>query len=364
MKNKIIAYYLPQYHPIPENDEWWGKGFTEWTTVGKAKPLFRNHYQPRVPADLGYYDLRIPEVREKQAVLAKEAGIYGFCYWHYWFGNGKQLLEMPFNEVLKSGSPDFPFCLGWANESWKAKVWDSSAEKEDKVLIEQIYPGEKDVINHFLSCKKAFADNRYIKNEGKPIFLIYKPLLYNDIRSFIAIWNRLIKEYGIATKFYFIANISSVDEKKRCLELGFDAVTYNPICRMMKEYEKRGWLKKQFYRLYQHFTSRPLRTFDYSKVSKLFFDEEDTDENVIPFILPNWDHSPRSGRYSIVLQNSTPKLFGAHVKKVLQGISNKKNKLIFLKSWNEWGEGNYMEPDLRYGKGYIDTLGKIVKEYE
>lgn len=317
MKNKIIAYYLPQYHPIPENDEWWGKGFTEWTTVGKAKPLFKNHYQPRVPADLGYYDLRIPEVREKQAILAKQAGIFGFCYWHYWFGNGKQLLELPFNEVLKTGKPDFPFCLGWANESWKAKVWDASAEKKDKILIEQVYPGENDIIQHFHTVEIAFRDKRYIRHNGMPIFLIYKPLQYKDINTFISLWNHLIKERGIADKIYFIANVISEEEKEQCLNNGFDAVTYNPLSRIDNGYSRINGLSKLLRRFYQHFTSRPLRTFDYSKVMNCFFTDEDKCENVIPFLLPNWDHSPRSGRFSVVLENSTPKKFGAHIRKVL-----------------------------------------------
>ena len=142
-KARVLAFYLPQYHPIPENDKWYGKGFTEWTNVGKAKPLFRGHYQPRVPADLGYYDLRMPEVREAQAQLAKDAGIEGFMYWHYWFGNGKMVLQDIFEEVLKSGKPDFPFCLGWANESWMAKLWNKNGAT-GKTLIEQKYTGKED----------------------------------------------------------------------------------------------------------------------------------------------------------------------------------------------------------------------------
>ena len=160
MKARVIAFYLPQYHPFKENDEWWGKGFTEWTNVGRAKPLFRGHYQPRVPADLGYYDLRMPEVREKQVNLAKEAGIEGFCYWHYWFGNGRRLMESVFDEVLISGKPDFPFCLGWANHSWFAKTWDKDGKK-DKLLIEQQYLGIEDFKTHFGYALKAFKDPRY-----------------------------------------------------------------------------------------------------------------------------------------------------------------------------------------------------------
>jgi lipopolysaccharide biosynthesis protein len=155
---RILATYLPQFHPIPENDAWWGKGFTEWTNVGKAKPLFRGHYQPRVPADLGYYDLRLPEVRQQQADMAREYGVEGFCYWHYWFGKGKQLLERPFNEVLTSGKPDFPFCLSWANHSWQDKQF--SKEGTNRMLIEQQYPGEEDHMNHFHTLLPAFKDKR------------------------------------------------------------------------------------------------------------------------------------------------------------------------------------------------------------
>ena len=144
MKARVIAYYLPQFHPVPENDKFWGKGFTEWTNVAKAKPLFRGHVQPRIPADLGFYDLRLAEVRKEQAALAKEAGIEGFCYWHYWFGNGKQVLEMPFNEVVKSGEPDFPFCLGWANHDWTTKTWDKGKSLMNSTMIfKQEYPGEE-----------------------------------------------------------------------------------------------------------------------------------------------------------------------------------------------------------------------------
>lgn len=160
---RFIAFYLPQYHIIPENNEWWGPGFTEWTSVARAKPLFRGHKQPHIPADLGFYDLRVPETREAQAQLAKEAGVEGFCYWHYWFGNGKRLLERPFTEVVSSGKPDFPFCLAWANHSWYKKQWDLKAKGKDILLIEQKYPGVKDYEDHFYALLEAFKDKRYIK---------------------------------------------------------------------------------------------------------------------------------------------------------------------------------------------------------
>lgn len=182
-KARVLAYYLPQFHPIPENDAWWGKGFTEWTNVGRAKPLYKGHYQPRVPADLGYYDLRLPEVQEAQAELAKEAGIEGFCYWHYWFGNGRRLLEMPFDKVLKSGKPDFPFCLAWANHSWYAKSFD--LEGKDRLLIEQQYLGKEDYVKHFFSVLPAFEDSRYVQVDGKPLFVIFSPKTIPDLSLFL-----------------------------------------------------------------------------------------------------------------------------------------------------------------------------------
>ena len=360
-KVKVIAFYLPQFHPTPENDKWWGKGFTEWTSVGKAKPLFKGHYQPRVPADLGYYDLRIPEVRQQQADLAKEAGIEGFCYWHYWFGDGKELLEMPFNEVLKSGCPDFPFCLGWANESWYAKVWDASADSTDRLLIEQTYPGEHDYFNHFKKYKDAFADSRYIRIEGKPLFLVYQPVAFKEVSLFLNLWNRLIKESGIADCFYFVANIHDESQYESVIKMGFDAVTVQPLTRVRRfQRDNAFWVFVK--RACQHFTKRPLNSFSYRDgIPLLTVEEFDRMENVIPFILPNWDHSPRSGRYGVVLNDCSPQLFAQHVNKVLNIVEKKENKLVFLKSWNEWAEGNYMEPDLKFGKGYILALSNILK---
>src|SRR5205809_7458559 len=168
---RLIAFYLPQYHPIPENDQWWGPGFTEWTNTAKARPLFRGHYQPHVPADLGFYDLRQPETREAQAEMARAYGIEAFCYYHYWFGNGRRLLQRPFEEVVQLGQPDFPFCLCWANETWTG-VWHGLSSH---VLIEQTYPGKEDAARHFHTLLPAFLDRRYVTVDGKPLFLVHSP---------------------------------------------------------------------------------------------------------------------------------------------------------------------------------------------
>ena len=366
MKNKveIIAFYLPQYHPFKENDEWWGKGFTEWTNVGKARPLFKGHYQPHVPADLGYYDLRLPQVREEQVKLAQEAGVYGFCYWHYWFGNGKQLLNLPFDEVLKSGTPKFPFCLGWANESWQSKIWNKDgATSVKKVLIEQTYPGVEDYVNHFNSFLNAFKDERYIRIEGRPLFYIYKPFLLPNADQFISLWNKRIKESGVADSFYFVAQFIKENEINELLSMGFDAVTPSPMPRIQYYYDNLPKFIRGVKLLYRKMFNKPV-VINYSQaIKKIWKDDIDSLENVIPFIIPNWDHSPRSGNNALVLHDSNPRLFAKLCDEVISNTLNKENRLIFLKSWNEWGEGNYMEPDLKYGKGYIKALKKIIDRY-
>jgi len=368
IKARVIAFYLPQFHPTPENDVWWGKGFTEWTNVGKAKPLFRGHYQPKVPADLGYYDLRLPEIREEQVKLAKEACIYGFCYWHYWFGEGKRLLEMPFNEVLKSGKPNFPFCLGWANESWENKLWDADNFQHNKILVEQKYPGKADNEIHFYSLLNAFKDLRYIRIYDKPLFLIYKPENFQDIKIFIAQWNQLARENGISGGFHFVAHASSGKEYSKLLELGFNSVEIYPMNRVFDYYyNSKSILFKSFNKidsiLKKALACKKIKIIEYKDAIKILIDKsEDSLPHAIPTIMPNWDHSPRSGNNAWILNNSSPELFKLHVKDALECIENKpeEEKIIFLKSWNEWAEGNYMEPDIKFGKGYIYALKEVI----
>lgn len=359
-KPRIIAFYLPQYHPTPDNDKWWGKGFTEWTNVGKAKPLFRGHYQPKVPADLGYYDLRLPEARAAQAELAKEAGIEGFCYYHYWFGDGKQELELPFNEVVRTGEPDFPFCLCWANESWHAKFWDKDGKASSKkLLIEQQYLGHEDNVKHFYSLLPAFKDKRYMTVDGKLIFMIYRPFEFEDVSGFMKDWQQLAAENGLKG-FYFIAQLNgshldvAKDKIDKALKLGFDAVN---TVRLGCASSQRSLCKKIIQKAYRILMRMPGFT-RYEEALPLFVSKEEERSNVYPTIIPNWDHTPRSGRNGYILVGSTPNLFKKHVHQVLNIVMNKENhdRIVFLKSWNEWGEGNYMEPDLKYGKRYIETL--------
>lgn len=361
----IIAFYLPQFHPIPENDKWWGKGFTEWTNVGKAKALFKGHYQPRVPADLGYYDLRMPHIREEQAEMAKHSGIFGFCYWHYWFGNGQRLLEKPFNDVLYSGKPSFPFCLGWANESWKSKIWNGTESYKSKVLIEQKYPGKQDNEMHFYSLLDAFKDKRYIRVKDRPLFLIYKPEDFPGMKDFITEWNSLAKNNGISQGFHFVAHTSSFNSYYSLINLGFNSITVNPISRLIHYLDlKKSRITKYSEKLEKYiFGYRKFIKVEYKNARKHFINKyEDSIANVIPTIIPNWDHSPRSGRHGLILVNSDPKYFAKNIRDAIQCIKDKNDgeKIIFLKSWNEWGEGNYMEPDIKYKHGYLDVLRRTI----
>lgn len=356
---KAIAFYLPQYHPTPENDQWWGKGFTEWTNVGKAKPLFRGHDQPKVPADLGYYDLRLPEVRIAQAELAKEYGIDGFCYYHYWFGEGKQMLERPFNEVLSSGEPDFPFMLCWANESWHSKFWSYNGVYSKKILVEQKYGDEMEYERHFFSLLDAFKDPRYIQIDGKPVFMIYKPLEFQDIENFIKKWQSLAIENGLKGIF-FIGQYGNPKGCKREMEnKGFDA--FNSL-RLFDLFYKRGLvnkLKKKFRSLIH----RP-HILKYKTVMKHLVSEEDMEDDVFPTIVPNWDHTPRSKSAGNLLKDATPELFGKHLENVFSVLKRKNGERVcFIKSWNEWGEGNYMEPDSKFGRRYLEVFKEVKERY-
>lgn len=361
MNPKILALYLPQFHPFPENDEWWGKGFTEWTNVGKARPLFRGHYQPRVPADLGYYDLRIPEVREQQAELAREAGVTAFCYWHYWFGNGRRLLADVFQEVLDTGKPDFPFCLAWANHAWRA-VGCTADCTDPKILIEQTYPGLEDAKAHFKYLLTAFRDKRYVKVEGKPYLFIF------DALSLPQLYIDTFKEMAIEAGFpglFLVANVGDNSIKKeQLLCRGYEAVCY---CDLLGGANNgNSFCNKAWKHLEGILLHRPTYTYDYRKIYRKFITPVSYEPDVIPQLLPQWDHSPRTGRKGTRFIQSTPEYFKRHARMAMEAIKDKpqERQILMLKSWNEWAEGNYMEPDLRYGKGFIRALREVVDEYK
>lgn len=344
----VVAFYLPQFHPIPENDEWWGPGFTEWTNVAKARPLFKGHYQPKIPADLGFYDLRVPETREHQARLARDHGVTAFCYWHYWFGDGRRLLERPFDEVLSSGKPDFPFCLAWANSSWKG--FDYGCDNERNLLIEQRYPGEADYAAHFAAVLPAFRDSRYLRIDGKPVFFVFQPRDLPDPRAFIDQWNRHARESGL-DGIFFIAQTDRVSDIQKYRDLGFDAVN---LVRLFDAYNKGvGRIKRR--------VARKLglpKIVPYERAIDFLTGPEDEDPDCFPTVYPNWDHSARSGKRALILHKSTPALFARHLRDAIARVIKKPEgrRVIFIKSWNEWAEGNYLEPDTVNGHGYLEAL--------
>lgn len=359
-KVKIIAFYLPQYHPIKENNEWYGEGFTEWTNVGKAHPLFKGHYQPRVPADLGYYDLRLSEVRERQAELAKEAGINAFCYYHYWFGNGKMLMEKPLEAVIESGKPDFPFCLCWANHSFYKKDWNPNTQKLDQtILLKQQYMGDEDYIAHFNYLLPMFKDKRYCRIDGRIPFMIYMPQDIPDLEHFKELWNELARKNGLP-EFFFITYTANKDSINKKPFSDFDAIVLslinNAYYRGNSSLHKKIEMKVK--EILGRLMNRPQLVYDYADIIDNLTDAVEKKEKVFPVICPNWDLSPRRGAGGLIFHNSSPKLFKKHVLNAIDLIKDKRDeyKIIFLKSWNEWGEGNYMEPDLKFGKGYIKAL--------
>ncbi|HQH27335.1 MAG TPA: glycoside hydrolase family 99-like domain-containing protein [Oligoflexia bacterium] len=379
-KARVIAFYLPQFHPIPENDQWWGEGFTEWHNVRNARPLYPGHYQPHEPAELGYYDLRDAAIREAQAALARQYGIEGFCYWHYWFGNGQRLLERPFNEVLESGKPDFPFCLGWANESWTG-IWYGAA---DRILVEQTYPGEDDYHRHFYALLPAFQDPRYLKIDDKPIFLIYRPEQIPDIVRFTSLWNSFAVTEGLPG-IAFIAQPK--DHPLEGLNYAlFEAFTFEPFARILDLAEPGRRLRslrhslrtfdvaaftdelKLIYRIVRLRLERTSRdspqVLPYDKIIPLLLRSLPQDKNYVPFLIPNWDNTPRCGTRGVVYDHATPELFRIQLEYAVRALHHRphQRRIIFVKSWNEWAEGNYVEPEKRYGRQYLEAIKAVVTD--
>ncbi len=356
---RFIALYLPQYHSTPENDKWWGPGFTEWTNTAKARPLFKGHVQPHLPADLGFYNLLYSEIKEQQADLARKAGIEGFCYYHYWFGNGKQLIQRPFEQVVHSGKPNFPFCVAWANHSWYKKTWDPNAKGKNILLMEQTYPGDEDYINHFNYLLPAFKDPRYIKVNGKLFFLIYDGMKFQDVTHFMDLWRNLAKQNGL-NDFYFVTSDADSRNKETLLSKGFDAI-HNVDT--MNIHHHLNLFKKVSLMIGRKYLKRPT-VFKYKDAMNYMIPEDCQNSGVIPVIAPNWDHTPRSGSFGMLLSDPHPKYFKQLSKKAIDVVKDKpvEEQIIIIKSWNEWGEGNYMEPDLEYGHGYINALREAIEE--
>ncbi|WP_372622453.1 glycoside hydrolase family 99-like domain-containing protein [Falsiroseomonas sp.] len=349
---RLLAFYLPQFHPIPENDAWWGEGFTEWTNVAKAKPLYPGHQQPRVPGELGYYDLRDPAIRERQADLARSAGIEGFCYWHYWFGRGRRLLERPFQDVVESGRPDFPFCLAWANDSWTG-VWHGAP---GQMLMEQTYPGRDDEAAHFETVLPAFRDERHVRVEGRPVFLVYRPAELPDAEAFTAHWRQLATSAGLGG-LYLIA--MSYDMAHPSLRQ-FDAVTnFGPADYLFSL--RTQPLRRRIARRLWGALGGPLR-FDFHDVVEQAFGTLPREKRFLPGVLTGWDNTPRAGRRGHVFEGFSPALLRRYLGKATDLVAAypPQHRIVFLKAWNEWAEGNYLEPDATFGRTLLDAVAAEV----
>jgi lipopolysaccharide biosynthesis protein len=339
---RLLAFYLPQFYPIPENDRWWGKGFTEWTNVARARALFEGHYQPHIPANLGFCDTRVPEVRQAQAELARRHSIEGFCYWHYWF-HGKRLLDRPFAEVLSSGEPDFPFCLSWANETWSRR-WHGTGDGNE-VLQVQTYSPEDD-LNHVRWLMEAFADPRYVRVRGRPLFLIYRPRDLPDPKRTADVFRNECSRNGVPEP-YLVGLNSHADLDFR--ELGLDG-TLN--------------FEPQFGALPGP-TDPGLKLYDYAQARERMAARK-KGFPVYPCIFVRWDNTPRRGGDGIVFLNSSPERFAAGLSECVRAVLSRPfdDRLVFLNAWNEWAEGNHLEPDLKYGLQYLEVVRRVNRAAE
>ena len=363
---RVIAFYLPQFHPIAENDAWWGRGFTEWTNVVRARPLFRGHYQPHLPADLGFYDLRVAESREAQADLARQYGVTGFCYYHYWF-SGKRLLNQPFDEVLTSGRPDFPFCLCWANENW-TRIWDGG---ESEVLMEQTY-SEQDDLAHIRWLANAFADPRYIRVENKPLFIIYRAHRLPDMRKTATIWRDECRRLGIGE--IFLCRVDTGSDVLPPDEVGLDAaVEFQPefaslgTLMSLRRLKLRQWRWNDLrFLLRRKLLDDNINVQNYSHLVTSMSRRNQPKYLRFPCVTPSWDNSPRRRRNPIVFVGSSPKLFRRWLVETLARLMKSRDTphILFLNAWNEWAEGNHLEPDQRYGTSYLEALRDALRSVD
>jgi lipopolysaccharide biosynthesis protein len=357
-KVRAIAFYLPQFHPIPENDEWWGKGFTEWTNVTKAKPLFEGHYQPHLPTDLGFYDLRLSEARQAQADLAREYGIHGFCYYHYWF-NGRRVLERPLNDVLVSGKPDFPFCLCWANENWTRR-WDG---QEQEILLKQDYSIEDD-LQHIRSLIPIFKDARYIKIGGRPLLLVYRIGLLPQPAETLKRWREEAARAGLPG--LYLANVESFGaDHGAASRMPLDAaVEFAP------DWECIGPPIRPMQRKPPFFRKKPVgppwennRISSYPALKLAMEAKPKTSYLRYPCVTPMWDNSARRTEWAGILIDSTPALYEEWLSTTIQKFvpPAPDENFVFINAWNEWAEGNHLEPCQRWGHAYLKATRAVLK---
>ncbi|WP_443190919.1 glycosyltransferase WbsX family protein [Pseudomonas indica] len=367
---RALAFYLPQFHPIPENNEWWGEGFTEWTNVAAARPRFSGHHQPHIPADMGFYDLRLSETRIKQAELAKQYGLSGFCYYHYWF-NGKQLLDRPLREVLAEGQPDFPFCICWANENW-TRAWDGL---ERQVLIAQRYT-EEDSRAHIDALMAYFTDPRYITVEGRPLFLVYRPDHIPNANAYFDAWREVAEKAGLSGLYICAVKNGFVElTDEELLAQGYDAIVdFQPDRRDFPVASTssqrvvdlaRKILPSAIYQLLKTNVSAVNRIDYNALVEGMVSKEWPKHYRKYPVVFPSWDNTARR-KTPTVIQNLSPEPYEKWLRYSVKQITAypENEQFVFINAWNEWAEGCHLEPDRRLGKVFLEATRDVLTERE
>ena len=344
---RLIAFYLPQFHPIPENDEWWGKGFTEWTNVSKALPRFVGHYQPHLPGELGFCDLRLPEMLRAQANLARRYGLHGFCFHYYWFG-GRKLLDTPLNILLSHPDIDLPFCINWANESW-TRTWDG---REENILIEQRYSEQEDIA-FAKALETIVRDPRYINIDGRPLLMLYRPDLLPDAPATVARWREQFRLMGLNNPYIVMPQAFGIDDPRIC---GMDAAVGFP--------PHKWWdlpaTNSSVTLLDANYSGRIL---SYEAMARAAAELDPKEYKLFPGICPSWDNEARKPRKGVCFSGSTPLKYGRWLaeasRKTLQHESADE-RLVFINAWNEWAEGAHLEPDRHYGYAYLNETARVL----
>ncbi len=368
---KVVAFYLPQYHPIPENDKAYGKNFTEWVNVKKALPLFENHNQPRIPLENNYYSLLDENTMIEQSKLAKSYGIYGFCYYHYWFKNGKKLLEKPLEMMLNTKEIDIPFMLCWANENW-TKHWDGG---NNEIIVEQDYGDYDDLINHIDYLCRFFRDKRYIKIDDKPVLVIYKPEIIPNLKKIVDIIKKRVIENGLPgivliSQYpdYYFSNRNNdyfdyhIQFQPKFIQ-DYEVEEKNLIRRKIKHFmlsHNMNQIYQVLLKKYQSKKKKALIHRDYCEDWKKIIDFQVTDEKLMAGAFVDWDNTPRN-KNGLVYDNANPQLFerffSSLVKKVNEEYST---EFIFINAWNEWAEGAYLEADEKNQYGYLEAIKRVL----
>lgn len=368
MKSKLLTIYLPQFHEIPENNEWWGEGFTEWKNVKRGKPFYPGHYQPRVPLHDNYYDLSNLKVLEKHALLAQKAGIGGFAFYHYYF-DGRTLLEKPIEEYRDKSKVQMPYCLIWANQSW-TRTW-YRAENERTVLLQQVYGGPESWKRHFQYLLKFFEDDRYIKIDEKPVYIIYLPQDIKCRREMFKLWNELARENGFKGIYLIAMNTGWGYDNRTSLYNAY--MNFEPIHTITTDSSIRKDIQgtKRKYSGRMNITKTSIKNwlfaqnvYTYTFVSKQIEKAKKDKKKVFLGTFSGWDNTPRKDEDGFIVTGSSPRKFRKHLMKMLLLSEKMDNEYLFLNAWNEWSEGAYIEPDKKYGYAYLKTIKDVVERYE